>query len=79
MPIARAMPNSPRRSAASITKIRKISRNPAKIEKLPNVVKSDMNALPSWSAVSSASRFTGSIWSPSRASVGWSTFEISSV
>ena len=33
MPTARAIPSSPRRSAASITKIRKISRMPAAIEK----------------------------------------------
>ena len=46
MPIARAMPSSPRRSAASITKIRKISRMPAAIENEPNVVKNAMNALP---------------------------------
>ena len=59
MPIARAIPISPRRSAESITKIRKTSRMPATIEKLPKVVKSDMNALPCWSAVSSASRLLG--------------------
>ena len=46
MPTARAMPSSPRRSAASITKIRKISRIPAAIENDPNVVKNAMNALP---------------------------------
>ena len=64
MPTALAIPSSPRRSAASITKMRKMSRKPAKIEKLPNVVKSDMNALPCSSAASSASRLTGSSSSP---------------
>ena len=50
MPTARAMPSSPRRSAASITKIRKISRMPAAIENEPKVVNSDMNAAPCSSA-----------------------------
>ena len=57
MPIARAMPSSPRRSAASITKIRKISRMPAAIENEPKVVNIDMNAAPAVSAASSASCF----------------------
>ncbi len=43
VPIARAIPSSVRRSAESITKIRKINRIPAAIEKLPNVVKTDTN------------------------------------
>ena len=38
------------RSAASITKIRKISRMPAAIENEPNVVKNDMNIAPPASA-----------------------------
>ena len=46
VPTARAMPSSPRRSAASMTKIRKISRMPAAIENEPNVVNIDMNAAP---------------------------------
>ena len=46
MPIARAMPSSVRRSAESITKIRKISRMPAAIEKLPNVVKIETKTSP---------------------------------
>ena len=46
VPTARAIPSSPRRSAASITKIRKISRIPAAIENEPNVVKNDMKAAP---------------------------------
>ena len=41
VPIARAMPSSVRRSAESITKIRKIRRMPAAIEKLPNVVNTE--------------------------------------
>ena len=50
MPTARAIPSSLRRSAASMTKIRKISRIPAAIENEPKVVKNDMNAAPAASA-----------------------------
>ena len=57
MPIARAIPSSPRRSAASITKMRKMSRIPAAIENVPNVVKKAMNALPASSAAAIASCF----------------------
>ena len=45
-----ATPISVRRSAASITKMRKINRMPAAIEKLPNVVNIDMKARPASSA-----------------------------
>ena len=45
VPIARAIPSSPRRSVASMTKIRKMSRIPALIENVPKVVNIDMNAL----------------------------------
>ena len=70
MPTARAMPSSVRRSAASITKIRKISRMPAAIENEPNVVKRDMNAAPCSSAVLSASCLLLSASRPSGASAG---------
>ena len=55
MPTARATPSSLRRSAASITKIRTMSRIPAAIENDPNVVKKDTKAAPTLSALFSAS------------------------
>ena len=64
MPIARAIPNSPRRSAASITKIRKMSRMPAAIENDPNVVNIARNPAPISSADLIASRFTGATSRP---------------
>ena len=70
MPTARAIPSSLRRSAASITKMRKMRRMPAAIENEPNVVKNDMKAAPASSAASSASCFVLSASSPSCASVG---------
>ena len=50
MPTARAIPSSPRRSAASMMKIRKISRIPAAMENEPNVVNIETNAAPIRSA-----------------------------
>ena len=70
MPTARAMPSSLRRSAASITKIRKISSTPAAIENDPKVVKNDMKALPASSAASSASRFESVASRPSGSTAG---------
>ena len=55
MPTARATPSSLRRSAASMTKIRKMSRIPAAIENEPKVVKKETNAAPAASAAVSAS------------------------
>ena len=49
VPTARAIPISPRRSEASMTNTRKMSRIPAAIEKLPNVVNIETKALP-WGA-----------------------------
>ena len=46
MPMARAIPISLRLSAASMTKIRKISSTPAKMEKTPKMVKTVVNTLP---------------------------------
>ena len=79
MPIARAMPSSPRLSAASITKIRKISKIPAAIENEPKVVKSDMNDAPAVSAVSSASCFVLSTSRPSGVTAGFSRATTASV
>ena len=55
-PTARAMPNSERRAAASITKIRKISRMPTMMENRPNRMKKLVTKLPTCSAVSSRLR-----------------------
>jgi hypothetical protein len=65
VPTARAIPSSLRRSAASITKIRKMSRIPAAIENDPNVVKNAMNAVPVSSASAIASCFAFATSSPS--------------
>ncbi len=70
VPTARAIPSSPRRSAASMTKIRKMRRIPAAIEKVPKVVKRDMKALPASSASAIASCFAVTTSSPSGAMVG---------
>ena len=67
---ARAIPSSLRRSAASITKIRKIRRMPAAIENDPNVVNIDMKAAPCSSASSSASCLLLSASRPRLATVG---------
>ena len=50
MPMARAMPISLRRSAANMTKIRKISSTPAKMEKVPKMVKTVVKIVPPTSA-----------------------------
>ena len=70
VPIARAMPSSPRRSVASITKMRKMSRIPAAIENVPNVVKKEMKAAPVSSAASMASCFTVCTSRPSLSAAG---------
>ena len=70
MPIARAMPSSERRSAESITKIRKMSRIPAAIEKLPKVVKIETKTSLTWSAASRPSCLAFCSSSPSGASAG---------
>jgi len=49
------MPSSERRSADNITKMRKMSRMPATIEKLPKVVKIEMNTSPCRSAARTTS------------------------
>ena len=72
VPTARAIPSSPRRSVASMTKIKKMSRIPALIEKVPKVVNSDMNALPALSAMSIASAFTVEVSRPSGVTTGFS-------
>ena len=72
MPTARATPSSLRRSAASITKIRKMSRIPAAIENEPKVVKKETNAAPTLSAALSASCLVLSVSSPSAETVGCS-------
>ena len=79
MPTARAIPSSPRRSAASITKIRKISRIPDAIENEPKVVKNAMNMPPTASAVVSAFCLVLSISSPSGATAGFSAATTASV
>ena len=55
MPTARAMPISERRSAASITKIRKISSTPAAIANSPNTRKNETKIEPICSASSTIS------------------------
>ncbi len=70
VPTARAMPSSPRRSAASMMKIRKISRIPAAIENEPKVVNSETKAAPIRSASLSASCFVLFACRSSGASVG---------
>ena len=55
MPIARAMPISERRSAASMMKVRKISMIPAAIEKRPKTRKKVTNTDPISSASATAS------------------------
>ena len=72
VPTARATPSSLRRSAASMTKIRKISRIPAAIENEPKVVKKETNAAPAASAAVSASCLVLSVSSPSGRAVGCS-------
>ena len=79
MPTARAIPSSLRRSAASITKIRKMSRIPAAIENEPKVVKKEMNAAPALSAALSASCLVLSVSSPSAETVGCSALTTRSV
>ena len=56
-PIARAMPISDRRSAASIEKMSTISSTPTAIEKSPMTMKIEVNALASNSAMSVKSSF----------------------
>ena len=79
MPTARAIPSSLRRSAASMTKIRKISRIPAAIENEPKVVKKETNAAPALSAAVSASCLVLSVSSPSAETVGCSALTTRSV
>ena len=55
-----------------MTKIRKMSRIPAEIENIPNVVNIDMKTLPAWSASSSASAFDVEVSSPSGVTTGFS-------
>jgi hypothetical protein len=57
MPTARAIPISDRRSAASITKMRKISMIPAAIEKRPKTMKKVTKTDPSSSAIRTRSSF----------------------
>ena len=64
------MPSSPRRSAASMMKMRKMSRIPAAMENEPNVVNIETKAAPIASAVFRASRLVGFAWRPSGASAG---------
>ena len=45
-PMARATPSSDRRSAASMTKIRKMSSTPARMEKVPKIVKIEEKMVP---------------------------------
>ncbi len=79
VPTARATPISVRRSAASITKIRKISRTPAAIENVPNVEKSDRNDAPCSSAASIPSCLAASTARPVPASIGRTSARTSSV
>ena len=73
------MPSSLRRSAASRTKIRKISRIPAAIENAPNVVKNETNDAPMLSAAFSASCLVLSVSRPSALTVGFNAFTTLSV
>jgi len=52
VPTARAIPISARRSAASITKIKKISMIPATTEKMPKMMNSPVKMLPTRFAAS---------------------------
>ncbi len=60
-PTARAMPISGFRSAASITKMRKISRMPAAMLNSPNTTNTVVNAAPISSANFTRSRLSGEI------------------
>ena len=62
MPTARAIPISDRRSAASITKIRKIRRMPEAIANSPKIRKKVTKIDPMISASRTASFFVKKIW-----------------
>ena len=59
--------------------MRKISRIPAAIENVPNVVKKEMNAAPVSSAASMASCFTVCTSRPNLSATGWRLATTSSV
>ena len=71
MPMARDMPISVFRSAASMEKIRKISSSPTPMENRPKVVKKETKRLPTSFAVSSTSCLMGMISSPWPSISGW--------
>jgi hypothetical protein len=73
------MPISVRRSAASITKIRKISRMPAAMANVPKVENSDRKALPCSSARSRPSCFSAATSRPAPSRAGVKRLTTSSV